>query len=155
MSFDFEKISDDLTNNIYPLIGSGSGRQVYDLKHGYALKVAMNRKGIAQNMVEKQIASSDPPMIFAKVFAASEDNKYLVMEKAERISTMSVVWNYFKVRNSRELFHMDLFKDLPAQYGLLYVDLNRPSNWGMVKDKPVIVDYGFTRDVKRKFYSLF
>lgn len=38
----------------YDLIGRGSGRAVFDLKDGSVLKLAYNRKGIAQNKAESE-----------------------------------------------------------------------------------------------------
>lgn len=152
MNNNFDKIKLNLRKGNYRYIGSGSGRLVYDLGNGYVIKVAKNRRGIAQNEVEHKIASEDRSELFAKIIKVSEDNSILVMEKAERIRRFSDILRYFAVKNSRELFQLDEINYIFPKYNLLQGDLYRLSNWGMVKDRPVIVDYGFTREVKRKYY---
>lgn len=150
---------DTITSNIrkgnYKRIGSGSGRRVYDLENGYVIKVAKNRKGIAQNEVEFHIASTDSTNLFAKVTHVSEDYMLLIMEKAERTNNFYDIWSYFRVRSNRELFQIEEFQYIFHQYNLLSVDLRKLANWGMIGNRPVIIDYGFTRSVKRKYYMPF
>jgi hypothetical protein len=150
---------DIITSNIrkgkYICIGSGSGRQVYDLDNGYVIKVAKNRKGIAQNEVEYHIASVDRTNLFAKITHVSEDYMLLIMEKAECANNFYDIWNYFDVRSNRELFQIEGFQYIFHQYNLLPVDLRKLANWGMINKRPVIIDYGFTWKVKRKHYMPF
>jgi hypothetical protein len=154
MQVDFDKIRLDINNNSYHFIGSGSGRLVYDLDNGYVVKRAKNKKGFAQNKAEYRIASKDHSNIFAEVIAVSEDFTYLIMQKAERIDDISYVWNYFNVKSNRELFRLDEFKNLTSQYNLLLPDLCRKNSWGIVNGRPMIIDFGFTREVN-KLYSFF
>lgn len=150
---------DMITSNIrkgnYKRIGSGSGRRVYDLENGYVIKVAKNRKGIAQNEVEYQIAMTERTHLFAKVTHVTEDYMLLIMEKAERLNSFYDIWRYFDVRSYRELFYMEEFQYIFQQYNLLPVDLRKIANWGIVNNRPVIIDYGFTWKVKRKYYMPF
>lgn len=154
MGIDFKYIIKNLNQNKYRLIGSGSGRHVYDLDNGYVVKVAKNKRGFVQNKAEYQIASSNHSPVFAKIVAVSDDFECLIMEKADRIMSFSVIFQYYHVRNYRELFRLDEFKDFPKKYNLLFADLRRRSSWGLVKGKPVIIDFGFTREVSR-YYTLF
>ncbi len=152
MKIDFEKIKIDIENNKYHLIGSGSGRHVYDMDNDYVIKVAKNRKGIIQNKAEEEIASKNKDTLYlAKIKAVSEDYLYLIMEKAERINSFTEVWDYYKVKNNRELFQIEDFRNIINECGLLTVDLQRKTSWGIIKGRPVIIDFGFTREVKR-FY---
>lgn len=155
MHIDFDEISLNIKNRAYPIIGSGSGRLVLDLGNGYVVKKAKNKKGLAQNMAEHRIASMDHSNLFAKIVAVSEDFIYLVMEKAMKIYHISVVWKFFNVKNNRELFRLKEFCDIMTKYNLLFSDLRRSINWGLINDRPVIIDYGFTREVKHRYYSLF
>ena len=75
-----------LQNGRYPKLGSGSGRRVYDLQNGMALKTAKNVRGYAQNQIEAIISEMDDSQLFAKVLFISKDNLYLVMEKAEPVT---------------------------------------------------------------------
>lgn len=154
MLVDFDHISQNIRKHKYSMIGSGSGRLVFDLDNGYVVKVAKNRKGIAQNNAEYKIASMNGSKLFAKILAISENSYYLIMEKAERIRSISVVWDYYKVKSNHELFKLNIFEDFGKKYNLLYGDLCRKSSWGIIEGRPVIIDYGFTKETK-KYYSLF
>ncbi len=148
---DFDDIRSNLYRKGYPLLGWGSGRKVYDLKNGYVVKVAKNNRGIEQNKAEHHLAELDQQGIFAKVESISDDNRYLIMEKATPIRSFAEVWRYYEVRNHVQLFSLDKFQDLSKKYDLLNADLRRRSSWGLVNGKPVIIDFGFTRAV-RNFY---
>ena len=44
---------------------------------------------------------------------------------------------------------------LKNKYKLLLGDFEKASSWGIIKGRPVIIDYGFTRYVERKYYRRF
>lgn len=148
---DFDEIRKNIDQKAYPMLGWGSGRIVYDLNNGYVVKAAKNKRGIEQNKAEYQIAGQDQHEVFAKITDISEDNRYLIMEKAEQIRSFNEVWRYYKVKNHFQLFSLREFKGLSKAYDLLSTDLRRRSSWGMVNGKPVIIDFGFTRRV-RNYY---
>ena len=154
MAIDFNKIKVNIEQEKYKRIGSGSGRYVYDLNNGYVIKAAKNRKGIAQNKAEHEIASKNNTRYFARIAAVSEDYELLIMEKAEKIKSFSEVWDYYKVKNNRELFQIEDLRNMIQNNGLLTVDLQRHTSWGIIKGKPVLIDYGFTREVRR-YYNIF
>lgn len=133
-------------------IGSGSGRDVFDLGNGYVAKVAKNRAGIAQNKCEYRISANDNSDLFAKVIKISNNYKIVIMEKAEGINNISYVWRYFNVANKKELFNLREIQNLKRKYNLLLGDFNRESSWGIINGRPVIIDYGFTRDIKARYY---
>lgn len=151
---DFDHISQNVSKRKYRLIGSGSGRLVFDLDNGYVVKVAKNRKGVAQNKAEYKIASMNNTDLFAEISAISDNYNYLIMEKADKIKSIAEIWDYYQVRSNHELFKLDNFKDIGMKYNLLYGDLCRKSSWGFVNKRPKIIDYGFTKETK-KYYSLF
>ena len=150
----FDEISRNLILHNYSLIGEGSGRLGYDLGNEYVVKVAKNKKGIVQNKAEYQIYTMSNSGLFAKVLAISDNFNYLIMQKAQRIKSISVVWDYFHVHNNRELFRLTIFKDFTTEYRLLFGDLCRKTSWGLVNERPVIIDYGFTKETRR-YYSNF
>ena len=152
---DFDIIILNIRKGNYRYIGSGSGRRVFDLGNGYVVKVAKNKRGIAQNEAEHHISSSDHSNIFAKTIKVSADFRMLIMEKAVRIKDFSEVRKYFNVNSNRELFELEVIQSVFTNHNLLLNDLYRIVNWGMVNDHPVIIDYGFTQRVKRKYYSPF
>ena len=156
--FDIQTIQNKLYAHQYQKLGTGSGRRVYQLDPEYSeyvLKAAYNRKGYAQNQVEAYISETDDSPIFARIFFSDPDYRYLIMERAERISNISVLFEYFHVNNLKELFALPELNDIILKYNLLIADLRRPVNWGLIDSRPVIIDYGFTKMVKRKYYSFF
>ncbi|MDV4152152.1 hypothetical protein R0131_15095 [Clostridium sp. AL.422] len=140
-----------LGNYIY--IGTGSSRNVFDLGNGYVMKVAKNRAGIAQNMNEYRISSIDSSNLFAEVIRVSRGFDILVMRKAYRIKKFSEILAYYKVRSAEELFSLNEFQNIQYEYNLLPCDLRRVSSWGIINGRPTIIDYGFTREVREKYYS--
>ena len=132
--------------------GSGSSRYVFDLGNGYVMKVAKNLAGKAQNKVEYQISSMDSSDLFAKVMQVSSNFNYLVMQKADKINSITDFLYYFKVRSIDELFSLREFQNIVYRYNLLANDLCRTSSWGIVNGEPVIIDYGFTREVSARYY---
>lgn len=151
MRFDTDQIISNIEKRQYRYIGAGTGRKVYDLENGYVAKLAMNFKGVAQNKAEFGIASGSRCRLFARVLLVSRDYSLLIMERADRVYSMSEVRQYFNVRNNKELFQLKEFRDI-ITYELSMAELCRPVNWGMIRNKPVIVDFGFTRDVKERYY---
>lgn len=154
-NINFDMIILNIRKRNYQYIGSGSGRVVYDLGNGYVVKVAKNNKGIAQNKAESHISSSDHSNLFAKTIKVSEDFRLLIMEKAVRIRDFSEVRKYYNVIRNRELFQLEEIKSVILNHSLLQNDLYRTSSWGMLNQRPVIIDYGFTQQVRRNYYSPF
>lgn len=154
MYADFGQIALAIENGKAPLIGSGSGRRVYDLGTGFVAKVAKNARGVAQNEAEYHIASRDTSGLFARVSAVSGDYRTLVMERAERIPDIAPVWEYFHIRDVHGLYRIKPLRDASMRYGLIMGDLGRCQNWGLIGSRPVVIDYGFTQWVRRRFYHM-
>ena len=152
MVIEFNQIKLNIKRGYYRYIGSGSGRQVFDMENGYVIKVAKNKAGIAQNKAEYRISFNDNSDLFAKVIEISNDYDLLVMEKADPINNILYVWKYFDVRSKRELFNSKELQNIKKKYNLLLGDFARKSSWGMINGRPVIIDYGFTREVKKRYY---
>jgi SAM-dependent MidA family methyltransferase len=152
MEIDSREIITGIRKGIYKYLGHGSGRMVFDLNNGNIVKIAFHNRGIAQNRAEHIISSSDAGELFAKVLSASKNYMFLIMEKAEKIRDMSFVWNYFNVENNSQFKEKPELKEISCKYSLLLYDLNRHVNWGKKDGKPVIIDYGYTKNVKRRFY---
>lgn len=148
----FNNIMFNINNGYYRYISSGSSRDVFDLKNGYVIKIAKNMAGIAQNQYEYFISYYDNSNLFAKVVNVSDDFYFLIMEKADKIDNISDVFKYFNVSSKRELFQLKELQNIKKKYNLLLGDFNRKSNWGIIKGRPVIIDYGFTREVSERYY---
>lgn len=148
----FDKIDEHLKIGDYPTLGEGSGRKVFDLGNDTVVKVAINVKGYAQNEVECMISGMDESDTFAKVLHATRDGRCLVMKKAGPIHNFAVIRSYYHVENNKDLFRLNNLKYIPRKYNLLVSDLCRPDNWGVIDGRPVIIDYGFTGQIRRKYY---
>jgi hypothetical protein len=152
MIFVFDQIMLNIMQGYYKYIGTGSSRQVFDLGNGYVIKIAKNIAGIAQNESEYKISLSDESDLFAKVVQISNDFSLLIMQKANKINNISYVWKYFDVENKKELFNLKELQKIKKNYNLLLGDFARESNWGIINGRPVIIDYGFTREIRNRYY---
>jgi len=148
----FDEIMLNIMRGYYRYIGSGSSRDVFDLGNGYVIKAAKNKAGIAQNKYEYKISLYDNSELLAKVIQVSTDFRFLIMQKADKINNISYVWKYFNVTNKKELFNLEELQNIKKNYNLLLGDFARKSNWGIINGRPVIIDYGFTRGVRNKYY---
>lgn len=149
----FRMIQSNLKRGEYSFIGKGSGRVVYDLGNGQVVKVAKNIKGLAQNIEEYKISLVDDSNLFARVYDLSDDYSFLIMDRAEHIEDISFVWDYFHVGSNEELVQVGRLRDLSEKYNLMIWDLSRAVNWGEIDGRPKIIDYGFTRQVRRRYYK--
>ena len=152
MVISFSEIMLNIKLGHYKYIGSGSCRKVFDLRNGYVIKVAKNSAGIAQNKSEYKISTEDKSNLFAKVIQVSEDYALLIMQKADKISSISYVWRYFNVTSKKQLFKLKELQNIKKNYELILDDFSRKSNWGMINGKCVIIDYGYTKDVMKRYY---
>ncbi len=151
---DYNSILVHIKDHSYRYIGRGSGRNVYDLDNNYVAKVARNRKGIAQNKVEHYISAQGGEDILAHTVGKSDDSRIVIMEKADRITRIQEVYEYYGVKDSSQLYTIEEIQNLSKQYGLVVKDFGRASNWGMIDNIPKIIDYGFTIDVRRRYYGI-
>lgn len=155
MKVNFSDIADRISDRSLKPLGRGSGRTVFGLTEKYAVKAARNQRGIAQNIAEYEIYSKSRSPILAKALAISEDGKLLIMENTQKISSISEVWRHFKVKSNRGLLKLPELKELSQKHSLILPDLGRAANWGKIKNSVVIIDYGFTKSVKKRYYTFF
>lgn len=138
---------------IYRYIGAGSARKVYDLGNGFVIKIAKNVKGIAQNEAEFLISNNDDSSLLAKVYFISDDYKYLIMKKAINIKSEIELLNYFKIRNKKELKNNKFIKEIYDRHNLVWADLYKFTSWGKIKNRLVLIDYGYTKEIYNEFYK--
>lgn len=150
--FSFNQIMLNISRGYYRSLGSGSSRIVFDMGNGNVIKMAKNDAGIAQNISEYKISSIDHSKLFAKVIQASKDFKILIMEKAEKINNISYILYYFDFKNKSEMLKSKKLQKIRSNYNLLLGDLYKKSSWGIINGRPVIVDYGFTKEVMERYY---
>ncbi|MHB8064238.1 MAG: hypothetical protein ACYDG2_16675 [Ruminiclostridium sp.] len=154
MEYNFKDIISDIKNGNYKLLGVGSCRRVYDLNDGFVIKIAKDIRGIYQNQIENKIYLSRKSNFFAQVIAASEDNRCIIMPKAEKIKNIYTVCKYYNVKSIKSLIMLDHLNDDITSNKLSKADLGRPSSWGFIGDVPVIIDYGLTHRIFKKYYGI-
>lgn len=154
MDYSIPELIAEIKNGKYKLLGSGSCRNVYDLGNGYVLKTAKDIRGIYQNENEYRIYQSQKSGLFAKVVEVSQDNKCLIMQKAKRIKQINTVYHYYKVRNMNSLLGINNLKEDIMKNNLSKGDLIRASSWGIIDGVPVLIDYGLTRNIYKKYYGI-
>lgn len=153
MDYNYQDILNKIKNGEYRLIGLGSCRRVFSMNNGYVVKMAKDIRGIEQNKTEYDIYSSSNSRLFAEIPYISEDNRLLVMARAKRIRKMRTVYSYYKVNNINSLLKVNnLHADLKNN-DLGTGDLRRASSWGFINGTPVIIDYGLTHNLFRKYYK--
>lgn len=87
---ELKKFSEKLThaNATLKKLGSGSGRVVYEMNDRYAIKIAKNRKGIAQNEAEADTIFNKFDCV-AKTLAHGEMYSWILAEKADAMCYIS------------------------------------------------------------------
>ena len=138
---------------MYRYIGAGSARKVYDLDNGFVIKIARNIKGIAQNEAEFLISNDDNSSLLAKVYFISNDCRYLIMKKANVVKSERELLNYFKIENKKELSSNKFIKEIHDRHNLVWADLYKFTSWGKIKNRLVLIDYGYTKEIYNKFYK--
>ncbi|MBE5960327.1 MAG: hypothetical protein E7256_02900 [Lachnospiraceae bacterium] len=142
--YDFDGMLYKLQHNRLRFLGAGSSRKVFDIGDGYVVKVAKNYRGLNQNQMEYMIFDNENTKILTPVLAISEDNRFLIMKKGDRIRNFYPVLQYYEARNMRELTSRPVFQMLTTKYMLAGGDLVRTSSWGIVNGVPMLIDYGFS-----------
>jgi hypothetical protein len=142
-------------------IAQGSGRYVFGIDNETVLKLAKNRKGIAQNEAEYNIANDGYDQIVAEVFECDEDYLWIEMERMNKCtprtfeSATGIKFDIFadalmfeenRVRGRRrmgipskppemdELYENEFFThvvDSMVGYDLMVGDLIRIGSWGI------------------------
>jgi len=163
-------------------IGSGSARIVYEIDDKHVLKLARNKKGIAQNYVEadwglhRMYANILPELI-----ETDEDNLWLIVEKANKITKKEfekltgvefsefgntlryelakrdssyVPWD--KPEDYEEIIDNEFFHDIidmSINFDFPSGDFQKISSYGEIDNNPVAVDVGLSKDVYNEFYK--
>lgn len=163
-------------------IGAGSSRVVFVADDQTAIKVAKNKKGLAQNELEIEVSQYDSDgVITAKVFDYDEDNLWVEMELARKAKPsdfpnligfpMEVFFDSLRVISNRlhgwgsigtidpKLTENESFKtivQIMADLDMTHADITRISSWGVVKrdgkEKLVLVDFGLNKQVWNNYY---
>lgn len=164
-------------------LGSGSARVVYKVDDEKVLKIAKNKKGIAQNSVEAEGYLQNYEIV-AKVFETDYDDFWIEMEWAKKVTPtrfreitgidIKKLWNFLFYDKSNRNQTMSLTPEeiekidenefvqnlmsLIHDYDMIYPgDFGRLSSYGEVmrdgKPTIVLVDFGLTSSVYYDYYD--
>jgi len=165
-------------------IAQGSSRIIFEIDDKTVLKLAKNFKGIAQNEVESSLSNNYmvPEDIIAKVLEKDENNRWIVMERAKKITSgrfkqlmngVDIINFYFYIKkytvrrdplfgfyinpeDEEKLDNNEFAQDLIEMinnFDLETGDFGRPSSFGEIDGRLVITDYGLTKEVYKKHYD--
>ena len=163
-------------------IGSGSARIVYEIDDKHVLKLAKNKKGIAQNYVESDWGLHRMyGNILPELIEIDEDNLWLIVEKANKITKKEfekltgvdflefgntlryelanressyVPWS--KPEDYEEIIDNEFFHDIidmSLNFDFPPGDFQKISSYGEIDNNPVAVDVGLSKDVYKEFYK--
>ena len=153
-------------------LGQGSSRRAFLLSGKYALKIALNAKGISQNQAELDVFTNPKSKaIVAKVYDADDEFNWVISDLVRPLKTpeefeqlTKIPWEKFTktlvviVKHHVEVRNLPPFLDAVAataqQNNLLVGDLKEIDHWGKTHDgRCVLLDYGFTQEVWASHYS--
>lgn len=164
-------------------LGRGSSRVAFEIPYQgrkTALKIAVNRKGTAQNEEEsmllddymvRQIGIVIPLIDYDErnpqpAWIHTEYAQKITQKQLERffggVSLRDITWYLDYHRSGRgsrrelpdEVFENEYFQrlqDLVLNFDIPAVDLSRKANWGLYKGEPVIIDLGLTENTLRLY----
>ena len=170
-------------NSNFIAIGTGTGRKVYDIGQGRVLKLALNRKGVAQNSVETDKAMHDwHGTLLPKIYDTDKDDKWLICDLAVAAKSkdfarllgvsMDTLFYYIEykmdahpstqtMKLSGELgigarylsSKVQEIIDLIINFDLMYRDITRKGSWGIIGDRLVLRDFGLSQAVWDGYYK--
>ena len=154
----FEKIflmSKTDVERTYEYIGEGSGRTVYALNKRYVIKLSKSKGGDKQCEMEEYIFNNAPRYLkkyLSPVIWYRDD--MIIMKSATSL-----------VKNG-EYKHKNIFRHLGISvddpffkkinklvdiFDLLYGDVKSLSSWGLLDGQLVLIDYGCTNKIYKKY----
>lgn len=152
-----------------PILGKGSGRVVCDYSADAVLKIAYNKKGIEQNKTEVAVSSKATDCTpIARVLSHHPDYSYILQQKADLFND-SVFENSSKGITVDDFFYFLRFKmraicdrsslfeqalSTCTAHGLDPFDVSDRKAWGIIGERPVLIDYGLTLSTARRLYKV-
>lgn len=163
-----ELIKKGVSSSKYP---QGTARKIYPLEDNKVLKMAKNPKGIQQNLTEIHIGTDKEfSDVVSNVSKYDEKGKWLIAEKAKPMTEYKFeellryqadgffFWLRFDNEELGKYYNKQPFslkiKKLIEKYDLDRFDVAQMSSWGHIGNRVVLIDYGLTRHIARKYYGV-
>lgn len=159
-------------------IGTGSSRVAFKIEYQgrpTVLKIAKNKRGMAQNEFEAEImsdhyiqglgitiplidydeASSTPTWIHTEFALKVKEADFIKVSGAPLSDVLRYVESYHQKRSTVDVESewLHAFDTLVRSYDLPIGDFSTLTNWGMYKNSPVVVDVGLSQNVLDLHYS--
>lgn len=156
--------------------GVGTARITFLFSEGKVLKLAKNKKGIAQNKAESKlykIVDNTHQSLLATIYDSSPSGDWIIMEKISKVNPTEFK-KYFGVSlreyirivnedmyegkkyqgNRRVMKMIDLMHNMEEVYGYAIGDMGRLSSYGKRADGSIVVsDYGLSDNVYDEHYD--
>lgn len=158
-------------------LAKGSARVVFDFNSS-VIKIAKNQKGIEQNQVEIAIGLTKPDCV-PNLISFDDNNSWSVFEKVDTITkeefeelsqtTLPKLHDVLKYKKDRirKNIEIDYKKEQQIQnnkllnelaglienFNLSVGDMVRISSWGKKNGKVLLIDFGLTSDIYKKYYK--
>lgn len=156
----FEKLTSKPAKEItheFKYIGEGASRKVYEVNELYIIKIPKGTSGKEQSDFENYLYNN-ANLKFKKYLCPIlfYNNYRTIMKKAvpvkDLISDRDL--SIFDVLNfsSKDIFKKNL-KEFTKLYGLLYPDIKSITSWGLIENKPFLIDYGCTNKIYNKYFA--
>ena len=156
-------------------LGKGSSRIAFLMSGKYALKIALNQKGLSQNEAELDVCTNPASKaVVAKIYDFDDKHRWLISDLVREISNEAEFKSLTGVRWTEEfcvwMSHGIRMKKIPENLpddmeivrstikmaianNLLPGDITKLEHWGKTADgRVVLLDYGFTEDVYQSHY---
>lgn len=141
----------------YEFLGQGASRMVYGINDDYVIKVSKNRTGKYQCKTEYFIyndVNSQDKKFFCPVVWYKPG--MLVMMRANSFTKIlgikhGSIFEYTTIKRNSVFFKN--IKKIAKYYDLLYPDIKTISSWGILNNKPVLIDYGCTNSLYDRYFD--
>jgi hypothetical protein len=166
----------DFAKERWKLLGEGSSRTAFQINDKLIIKIAHDKKGISQNLVEMhpkaQMSCTNPIVI------ADAEGKWVIMRNTDPLTKEEFKKNvgfgfnqfmnalFYKFNNEsdawsppkeyEEIEKSKLFNEvaeLVFNNDLLLGDLEKINSWRSLDGRPVIADYGLDKKTYNKYYD--
>jgi len=132
--------------NTFPLVARGASRWVYAISDDFVIKVATCRDGEKQCRVENHVFNHAGSYLKRYLCPIVwYDRGMVVMLKATPLVPLEQVVGDPVVDLSRISPGGEAYRDmrdLSRKFNLLYEDLISVTAWGIINNRPVLIDYG-------------